>query len=117
MHDFIREWKEFWLDLFRQVKNGAQVALGLLLVVVALGASIGAVIAIADWVSGRSKDCCPCDTEELARARAVIVQHEWLKHEERRRNAATPPADTAGALNDSSSVKDTAKAETGSKAP
>ena len=85
--------------------------------VVALGASIGAVIAIADWVSGRSKECCPCDTEELARARAVIIQHEWIKHEERKRNAATPPADTAGARNGSSSVKDTAKAETGSKTP
>lgn len=114
MHDFIREWKEFWLGLFSQLKNGAQIAFGVLLVVVALGASIGAVIAIADWVSGRSESCCPCDTEELARARAVIIQHELRKHEERQRNAATPPADTAEARNDSSSVKDTAQAETGS---
>lgn len=114
MHDFIREWKEFWLDLFRQVKNGAQTALGLLLVVVALGASIGLVIVVSDWLSGRSKGCCPCDTEELARARAVILVHEMRKYEESQRNATTQQADTAEARNDSSSVKDTAKAEASS---
>lgn len=112
MHDFIREWKEFWLDLFRQIKNGAQTALGLLLVVVALGASIGGVIAIADWVSGRSKDCCPCVSEDLSKARAIIAEHR--AHQQ---NAATPQADAAEARNDSSSVKDTAKTETGYKAP
>lgn len=114
MHDFIRKWKEFWLDLFRQLKNGAQIALGVLLVVVTLGASIGLVIVVSDWLSGRSKGCCPCDTEELARARAVILVHEMRKYEESQMNATTQQVDTAEARNGSSSVKDTAQAKTGS---
>lgn len=101
----------FWL----QVKSGARYSAILLLVGAIIGINLGFIIDVAKNVAGKSETCCPCFTEnEIERQMMLIrmAESEWAA-----RYGSTPPADTAGALNSHSSVKDTAQAETSSKAP
>lgn len=115
MHEFKDKIGSSAMSFWLQVKNGARYSAILLLVGAIIGINLGFVIDVAKKVAGKSETCCPCFTDK------EIEREAWLMRiaiaEMAARYGSTPPADTAGALNDSSSVKDTAGAETSSKAP